>query len=195
MKTLLLCCTVAAFALGMTSCEHTNMTGTYLFKPASIAIPARDIIANGYWDKPKDLEGHHTIVVDTEKQEARYYINGRQVGSSAVSSGKAGHDTPKGEFSVIDKDINHRSSTYGSIVDSRGNVMISDYTVGAPIPKGGKYKGAEMNYGMQLTRSGIWMHEGAVTQATESHGCIRLPRNMAKIFFENTPVGSTVIIK
>lgn len=170
-------------------------TGSYLFRPASIATPAREMVSDGYWDKPKDLEGHHTIIVDTQLQHAKYYINGRQVGYSAISSGKAGHDTPKGEFSIIDKDIDHRSSTYGSIVDSRGNVLVSDYTVGNPIPRGGIYKGAEMNFGMQITRSGIWMHEGAVTQATESHGCIRLPRRMAKIFYENTPVGSTVIIK
>ena len=39
------------------------------------------------------------------------------------------------------------------------------------------------------------MHEGLVTAAPESHGCIRLPREMAKIFFENTVVGTPVIIK
>ena len=52
-----------------------------------------------------------------------------------------------------------------------------------------------MNFGMQITKNGIWMHEGIVTSAPESHGCIRLPRKMAKIFFENTPIGSKVIIK
>ena len=52
-----------------------------------------------------------------------------------------------------------------------------------------------MTNGMQLTTNGIWMHEGIVTSAPESHGCIRLPAEMAKIFFDNTPVGTPVIIK
>ena len=133
--------------------------------------------------------------MDTELQQAKYYIGNVQVGQSPISSGKAGHDTPRGEFKILSKDKDHKSSTYGSIVDSRGNVLVSDYTVGQPRPAGGIYKGADMRYGLQITRNGIWMHEGAVTKATESHGCIRLPGKMAKIFFDNTPVGSTVIIK
>ena len=199
MKKLLPCSILAALALVHTACTQTNdmgvYTGGYMFKPQTINKTAREQIKDGFWDKPRNLEGHHKIVVDTELQLATYYIGDQMVGRSPVSSGKAGHDTPKGEFSIIAKDINHKSSTYGSIVDSHGNVLVSDYTVGQPRPAGGIYKGAEMNFGMQITRNGIWMHEGIVTMATESHGCIRLPREMAKIFFENTPVGSTIIIK
>ena len=52
-----------------------------------------------------------------------------------------------------------------------------------------------MNNALKLTNDGIWMHEGLVTAAPESHGCIRLPKRMAKIFFDNTPVGTKVIIR
>lgn len=171
------------------------MTGSYLFKPEQMVASARDIVSDGYWDAPAGLSGEHLIVIDTELQQAKYYINGQQVGISAISSGKAGHGTPQGSFTVLAKDKDHKSSTYGSIVDAAGNTLVADYTTGQTIPAGGRYKGAEMNFGMQLTRTGIWMHEGIVTSAPESHGCIRLPRKMAKIFFENTPVGSKVIIK
>ena len=85
--------------------------------------------------------------------------------------------------------------TMASIVDSAGNTMIAEYTQGQPIPAGGHYKGAEMTNALQLTTGGVWMHEGIVTSAPESHGCIRLPKKMAKIFFDNTSVGDTVIIK
>lgn len=166
-----------------------------MFKPNSISLTAKEAVSNGYWHVPQGTVGDHYIVVDTELQQAKYYIGNRQVGLSAISSGKAGHGTPRGTFTIIAKDIDHKSSSYGSIVDSRGNVMIQDYTAGQPIPAGGRYKGAEMNFGMQITRTGIWMHEGVVTSAPESHGCIRLPRKMAKIFFENTPVGTKITIK
>lgn len=192
--------TALATALLLVSCAAQNelssvLGGGYLFKPESISISARDAVSDGYWDKPKGLSGEHSIVVDTARQQAKYYIGGRQVGLSAISSGKAGHGTPRGTFRVISKDIDHKSSSYGSIVDSKGNTLVADYSLGQPIPAGGIYKGAAMNFGMQLTHDGVWMHEGIVTSAPESHGCIRLPRKMAKIFFENTPVGSTVIIK
>ena len=195
MKYLLPCFTAA---IVLASCDQVNnspFAGGYLFKPNSITVSARTQVTDGYWDNPGHLEGAHLIVVDTELQQAKYYIGGRQVGLSAISSGKAGHGTPKGEFSILAKDKDHKSSTYGSVVDSSGRVLLSDYTKGQPMPKGGIYKGAEMNFGMQITNNGIWMHEGIVTAAQESLGCIRLPRKMAKILFENTPVGSTVIIK
>ncbi len=171
------------------------LVGEYKFKPGQLFSSVRESVANGYWDVPEGLEGDHTIIVDTANQQAKYYIAGHLVGYSDISSGRAGHGTPRGTFSVIAKDIDHKSASYGSIVDKDGNTLVSEYTVGQPIPAGGRYKGAEMNFGMQITRGGIWMHEGAVTSAPESHGCIRLPRKMAEIFFENTPIGSKVIIK
>lgn len=169
--------------------------GEYAFRRAESGTdPTRNVNA-GHWDVPAGLDGPRKIVVDTTLQKASYYISGRLVGTSTVSSGKAGHGTPKGTFRVLAKDEDHISSTYGSIVDAAGNTLVGDYKRGQHIPAGGRYQGAPMNFGMQLTSGGIWMHEGFVTAAPESHGCIRLPREMAKIFFENTPVGTPVIIK
>ena len=148
-----------------------------------------------FWDKPAHVTGQHCIVIDTRLQQANYYVGNQLVGKSTISSGKAGHLTPVGNFTILSKDIDHKSSTYGSIVDANGNTLVADYTAGQPIPAGGIYKGADMNFGMQITKDGIWMHEGLVTAAPESHGCIRLPREMAQIFFENTPVGTPVIIR
>lgn len=192
-------CLLAASAALLASCINDYdplIGGTYLFAGEGSMVPkAVESVSNGYWDKPEGLTGEHVIVVDTELQKAIYYIGGRQVGVSAISSGKAGHGTPQGEFTILSKDKDHKSSTYGSVVDANGNTLVADYTVGQPMPAGGRYKGAAMNFGMQITKTGIWMHEGIVTSAPESHGCIRLPRKMAKIFFENTPVGARVIIK
>ncbi len=171
--------------------------GGYAFRRDRIRIDPGEAVSYGWWDVPAGTEGARTIVIDTAAQNAKYYIGNRQVGYSTISSGKAGHGTPAGTFPVLSKDADHTSSKYGSIVDAAGNTLIGDYTMGSgkPIPPGGIYKGAAMTNGMQLTHSGIWMHEGLVTAAPESHGCIRLPKKMAKIFFDNTPVGTPVIIK
>lgn len=189
---------LGASVLVVASCDTTrlnNVTNTYAFAPEKIKLSPTEAVSTGHWDKPIGLEGEHLIVIDTNLQKARYYIGGRQVGWSTISSGKAGHGTPSGTFPILEKDIDHKSSTYGSVVDAAGNTLIADYTAGQPMPAGGVYKGASMNFGMKLTNTGIWMHEGIVTAAPESHGCIRLPRKMAEIFFENTPVGTPVIIK
>ena len=188
---------IAAGAL-LASCESTNSLAAmdgYAFKRASVATDPTANVNAGHWDAPAGLTGQHKIVVDTELQKATYYIGDQLVGTSTISSGKAGHGTPKGTFRVLAKDANHKSSTYGSIVDSAGNTLVAEYTQGQAIPAGGHYQGAAMTNGMQLTTGGIWMHEGLVTSAPESHGCIRLPKKMAKIFFDNTPVGTPVIIK
>lgn len=170
-------------------------TGGYLFRPEHIKIDPNKAVSYGAWDKPAGLEGRRHIVIDTKQQMAYYYIAGQRVGFSRISSGKAGHGTPSGTFKVLSKDADHKSSSYGSIVDAAGNTLVADYTAGQPIPAGGRYKGAAMNNALQLTTSGIWMHEGIVTGAPESHGCIRLPADMAKIFFDNTPVGTPVTIR
>jgi lipoprotein-anchoring transpeptidase ErfK/SrfK len=167
----------------------------YAFKPQTLKATPDQVVNHGFWDKPAHITGQHCIIIDTQLQQASYYVGNELVGRSTISSGKAGHGTPQGTFKILSKDIDHKSSTYGSIVDAAGNTMIADYTAGQPIPAGGKYQGAAMNFGMQITNTGIWMHEGLVTAAPESHGCIRLPRDMAQIFFENTPVGTPVIIK
>ncbi len=192
----------AAVAL-LSSCQtmqndfRATAEGGYAFRPARIRIDPGEAVSYGWWDVPYGLDGPRMIVIDTGRQNAKYYIGERQVGYSTISSGKAGHGTPAGTFPVLAKDADHRSSKYGSIVDAAGNTLIADYTMGSgkPIPAGGVYKGAAMTNGMQLTNTGIWMHEGLVTSAPESHGCIRLPKKMAKIFFDNTPVGTPVIIK
>ncbi len=189
---------VAAASL-LASCSDLNQaTNTYAFLPKDGIRPdPNKAVAYGWWQVPPGTTGQHMIVIDTAMQEAKYYIGGKWVGYSRISSGKAGHGTPAGTFPVLSKDADHTSSKYGSIVDAAGNTLVGDYTMGSgtPIPPGGRYKGAAMTNGMQLTHSGIWMHEGIVTSAPESHGCIRLPKDMAKIFFDNTPVGTPVVIR
>ena len=191
---------LASLALAVTSCINTpdelaQMATGYAFARPKNKMNVTESVSVGQWDVPAGLDGPRKIVIDTELQQAHYYIAGRRVGWSTISSGKAGKDTPKGVFPILAKDEDHTSSTYGSIVDAAGKTLISDYTKGEPIPPGGIYKGAPMTNGMQLTWGGIWMHEGIVTSAPESHGCIRLPKRMAKIFFDNTPVGTPVEIK
>src|SRR5207237_1249681 len=59
---------------------------------------------------------------------------------------------------------------------------------------GTQFEGARMPYAM-FFRGGYAMHQGYVPPFAASHGCIRLPGQMAVRFFENAPVGTPVTVK
>jgi lipoprotein-anchoring transpeptidase ErfK/SrfK len=42
---------------------------------------------------------------------------------------------------------------------------------------------------------GVGMHTGFLPGIPDSHGCIRLPDRMAKIFYEVTPLGTPVSVE
>src|ERR1044071_9424973 len=52
------------------------------------------------------------IVVSIPKQRAYLMIGDQVVADGPVSSGKRGHSTPSGHFTVMEKDPNHHSSLY-----------------------------------------------------------------------------------
>src|SRR6266513_3127538 len=60
-------------------------------------------------------------------------------------------------------------------------------------PPGTHFDGARMPYAM-FFRGGYAMHQGYVPPFAASHGCIRLPGQMAVRFFENAPVGTSVTV-
>ncbi len=82
-------------------------------------------------------------------------------------TGKLGHRTPTGVFKILQKDKNHRSSTYNN----------------APMPN--------MN---RLTSSGIALHAGQLPGYPASHGCVRLPKQFSELLFGVTKLGMTVVI-
>ncbi len=188
-----------AGTLAICSCAPMNnlRQTPYLGGAPNTEVSALERVSRGWWDKPSGLEGQHHIVIDTRHQKAHYYVGGTLVGQSNISCGREGHGTPLGKFKILSKDKDHVSSTYGELRSkATGEVVEASFTMGSrPIPAGTYYKGAAMTNGMQITNSGIWMHEGFVTGAPESHGCIRMPADMAEKFYENTPVGTPVTIK
>ena len=91
----------AIAALVLSSCfsspyDLAHAANGYAFARPSIKMNVTESVSTGQWDVPAGLDGPRRIVIDTELQQAHYYIAGRRVGWSTISSGKAGKDTPKG---------------------------------------------------------------------------------------------------
>ena len=111
--------------------------------------------------------GPTLIVVDLSQQIASVYRNGVRIGVSTVSSGKPGHETPTGVFTILEKDADHRSNLYHN----------------APMP-----------YMERLTWGGVALHAGGLPGYPESHGCVHLPLAFSRLLFGATERGMTVVI-
>ena len=135
------------------------------------------------------------IVVSLSKQRAYLMIGDDVVADGPISSGRQGHGTPSGHFSVMEKDPNHHSSLYGDFVDSSGRVVRAG--VSAQIdsaPSGTHFAGAPMKWFLRLTSEGVGMHIGILPGYPASHGCIRESVDGAKLFYDYTKVGTSVVV-
>ena len=148
-----------------------------------------------YWDGD-GVPGAPRIEVRIGEQRAYYYKGDQLVGVSQVSTGKEGHDTPSGDYKVLQKDKDHRSSLYGDYVDAHDqNVVVKANVENGkdPRPPGTVFLGSAMPNFLRVT-NGVGLHTGYLPGVPASHGCIRMPGFMAENFFNNTPLGTPVTI-
>jgi lipoprotein-anchoring transpeptidase ErfK/SrfK len=131
------------------------------------------------------------VVVSLPKQRAFLMIGDQIVIDSPISSGKRGHSSPSGHFSVLEKDPNHRSNIYGDFVDGSSRVVRAGISAKIDAaPSGTHYVGASMKWFMRLTAEGVGMHIGILPGYPASHGCIRMPPDGAKLFYDHVKVGT-----
>jgi hypothetical protein len=119
------------------------------------------------WEPERAPEGPLLIVASITEQVAYVYRNGIRIARSSVSTGRPGHRTPTGVFTILEKEVHHTSSIY---------------------------KGAEMPYMERVTWGGIALHAGDLPGYPDSHGCVRLPLEFSKLLFGVAMKGATVII-
>jgi lipoprotein-anchoring transpeptidase ErfK/SrfK len=119
------------------------------------------------WAPQLAPSGPMLLVVNRETQRLVVYRNGLPIGISTVSTGKPGHRTPTGVFTILQKQIEHYSSLYDS----------------APMP-----------YMERLTWDGVALHGGTLPGYAASHGCIRLPKAFAEKLYGETRLGMTVVV-
>lgn len=142
--------------------------GSKVSSPLQLARQAEQLKPGEWvWAPRIARTGPVLVYVDLDRQLATVYRNGVRIGVSTISSGKAGLDTPTGVFTILEKDKDHRSRTYDD----------------APMP-----------YMNRLTWKGVALHAGNLPGFPQSHGCVRLPLEFAKLLFGVTSKGGTVII-
>ncbi len=137
-----------------------------------------------------------SISISLGKQRAFFFVGEEIAIDSPISSGKRAGMTPKGTFKISEKDRDHRSSVYGNFISPRtGRVVRSGVSTRIDsAPSGTVYQGAPMKWFMRLTNEGVGMHTGILPGYPASHGCIRLPGEIARLFFENVVSGTVVTV-
>ena len=134
-----------------------------------------------------------SVLVSLSRQRAYVYAGTQLAIDTPISSGKKAGFTPTGNFTIMEKDPNHRSNIYGNFVDSRGRVVRGG--VSARIdsaPSGTHFEGAPMFYFMRLTSEGVGMHIGILPGYPASHGCIRMPAEIAPQIYVRVKLGTPV---
>ena len=146
--------------------------------------------------EPLVTQDNSRVIVSLSKQRI-YLMTGDQIYiDSPISSGKAGHSTPGGNLRVMEKDPDHRSSLYGDFVDSKGRVVRSGVSTRIDsAPSGTRYQGASMKWFCRLTSEGVGMHVGILPGYPASHGCVRLPSDVAPLIYQKVKVGTPVTIE
>lgn len=119
------------------------------------------------WEPEAASTGPVFLVIDLTRQRVLLYRGGVPIAASTISSGSKGRETPIGVFTILQKEVVHRSRTYDD----------------APMP-----------YMQRLTPQGVAMHAGNLPGYPASHGCIRLPKAFAKLLYGVTELGTPVTI-
>ena len=112
-------------------------------------------------------KGPLQIFISIDQQKLHLYSDGMHVADTSVATGVPSLPTPLGVFSVIQKQVFHRSNIYSN----------------APMP-----------FMQRITWSGVAMHEGEGIGHRASHGCIRMPHDFAVRLYHLTKLGVPVIV-
>ena len=119
------------------------------------------------WHPEIAPSGPLVLLVSLDEQRAYVYRNGIAIGVTTISSGRPGHRTKPGVFTILQKKV----IAYSNLYDN------------APMP-----------FMERLTWDGIALHGGVLPGFPASHGCIRLPHEFARRLFEVTKIGVVVAV-
>jgi hypothetical protein len=153
--------------------HHPSQTGAHArastSQPSSgRQAPARQEPAKFNREVLKKATPQNTRIAVSLSKQRVYLMVGDEVAIDApISSGRAGKSTPTGHYTVSDKDKNHVSSIYH----------------------------CPMRYFLRLSGLSFGLHVGELPGYPASHGCVRLPEEVARALFETASVGTSVTIE
>lgn len=108
------------------------------------------------------------ILIDLDAQQATLTRDGATVLTTKVSSGRKAKPTPRGKYVVTQKYTEWRSTLYHN---------------------------ASMPFFLRLSCGPVGLHAGVIPDYPASHGCVRLPPDIARRLYAMVPKGTIVEIR
>ncbi|MBV7256596.1 L,D-transpeptidase family protein [Pacificimonas sp. WHA3] len=119
------------------------------------------------WAEAVAPEGPLLMVVSVPTSRAYMYRNGIPIGIAAINAGTPRAPAPPGVFTILEKQLEHRASEG---TESRVPFM------------------------QRMTWSGVSLHGHDAGHCPVLDGCIRLPQAFARLLYDESAVGMTVIV-
>lgn len=147
--------------------RQATAEGGFAAAPSSLLRVDRKLHYGDFvWDDEGVPAGPITIRVDLRTQLLSVFRAGHEIGTAVALYGADRKETPLGQFPILWKGRNHRSSLYD-----------------APMP-----------YTLRLTGDGIAIHGSNVRWGAATHGCVGVPTDFASHLFDQARVGDVVTI-
>jgi hypothetical protein len=118
------------------------------------------------WNQDHIPAGPVWVRIDLSRQLLSVFRSGHEIGSAVILYGTDGKATPRGSFTILEKDAHHYSRAYD-----------------APMP-----------YMLRLTQDGVAIHGSNVREGWATHGCIGVPLDFARLLFGVASRGDPVAI-
>ncbi len=140
--------------------------------------------------------GNSHVRIDLAKQRG-FLMKGDDVAMDyPICSGRPGHETPPGNYSILEMVVEKQSNVYGRIYDAEDVCVNRDADITKdPVPEGGRFEGASMRYWMRLTNDGVGHHIAPVRRYPASHACIRGPSGAIPIVYSKVKLGTKVTVE
>ena len=134
------------------------------------------------------------IVVSLSQQRAYLMMNGEVVIDTPISSGRSAVVTPTGSFKITAKEASHKSDAYGNFVTANGEVLETGVSAQYDsAPSGAHFVPVPVKWFCAFSGS-FGFYAGVLPGYPAAHGGIRLPDDIAQIFFQKVKIGTPVVI-
>jgi lipoprotein-anchoring transpeptidase ErfK/SrfK len=115
---------------------------------------------------------NRSLTIYLSSQTFEYVEDGKVVISGNISSGSPQYPTPTGTYRVLSKHVKKLSGSYTNYFDEN-----------TPMPYALQFVGA------------YYIHEGWLPGYADSHGCVRLSHEDARLLYQRIELGDSVQIK
>ena len=144
----------------------------------------------------KSAAGSTVIKISREARSLVVEVAGAKALTCPIACGRIGRETESGTFAVVSKsDRAPADSRYGSLIDTKGNLLLKGiYSNLDPVPAGAAFVASPPNAYIVLSE-GVVIHSGDANGTASTDGAIVIPSAAARTLLKILEKGMKVEIE